>query len=185
MMNQVKDNADQKMKKCIDAYRQELSKIRTGRAHPSLLDHVTVNFYGSQVPLSKAANITVLDARTLNITPWDKNMVQAIEKAILTSDLGLNPATSGTTIRVPLPPLTEERRKDMLKIAKGEAENARVSVRNIRRDANNELKQLLKDKKTTEDEERRAQEQIQKLTDTKIAEIDKILQDKEKDLLSI
>lgn len=185
MINPVKDNADQRMKKCIEVFRQELSKIRTGRAHPSLLDHVTVNFYGSQVPLSKAANITVLDARTLNITPWDKNMVQVIEKAILTSDLGLNPATSGTSIRVPLPHLTEERRKDMLKIAKSEAENARVSVRNIRRDTNNEIKQLLKDKKATEDEERNAQEQTQKLTDAKIAEIEKILQEKEKDLMSI
>jgi ribosome recycling factor len=173
------------MAKSIDALKHELAKIRTGRAHPSLLDHVTVSYYGNDVPLSQTANITVEDARTLSVTPWERNMVQAIEKAILTSDLGLNPATAGTVIRVPMPPLTEQRRKDLIKVVRHEAENARVAIRNIRRDANNELKAALKDKLVSEDQERRSQDQIQKLTDQYVKEVEALLEEKEADLLSI
>ncbi|MEO6696568.1 MAG: ribosome recycling factor [Gammaproteobacteria bacterium] len=185
MINDIKNNATARMQKSLDSLKSELAKLRTGRAHPSLLEHITVEYYGNQVPLSQAANITSSDARTLTVTPWDKNMVQPIEKAILTSDLGLNPATSGAVIRVPLPALTEERRRDMIKVVRAEAEHGRVAIRNVRRDANNELKTLLKDKKISEDDERRAQEEIQKLTDKYIAETDKLLEVKEKELMEV
>ncbi len=185
MINDIKKDAEARMQKSLDALKSDLSKVRTGRAHVSLLDHVKVDYYGTDTPLSQVANISVMDARTLSVTPWEKNMVQPIEKAIMTSDLGLNPATSGTTIRVPLPALTEERRRDLIKVVKGEAEGAKVAVRNIRRDANSDLKSLLKEKEITEDDERRAEEDIQKLTDKYIAKVDAMLADKEKELLEI
>ena len=185
MINDIKNNATARMQKSLDSLKSELAKLRTGRAHPSLLEHITVEYYGNQVPLSQAANVTSSDARTLTVTPWDKNMVQPIEKAILTSDLGLNPATSGAVIRVPLPALTEERRRDMIKVVRAEAEHGRVAIRNVRRDANNELKTLLKDKKISEDDERRSQDEIQKLTDKYIADTDKLLEVKEKELMEV
>lgn len=185
MINDIKRDADQRMKKSVEALRHELTKLRTGRAHTSLLDHITVSYYGNETPLNQVANVTVADARTLAITPWEKNMVQPIEKAIMNSDLGLNPATSGTMIRVPLPALTEERRRDLIKVVRGEGENARVAIRNIRRDANNDFKELLKAKDITEDEERRAQDDIQKLTDKYVQEVDQVLEAKEKDLMEI
>jgi ribosome recycling factor len=173
------------MAKSVESLKQELVKLRTGRAHTSLLDHITVNYYGSEVPVNQVASVTVGDARTLVVTPWEKNMVATVEKAILTSELGLNPATSGTVIRIPLPPLTEERRRDMVKVVRQEGEGARVAIRNIRRDANADFKQLLKEKEITEDEERRAQEAIQKLTDKYIQEVDKVLETKETELMEI
>lgn len=185
MINEIKKDAEARMAKSIESLKHELSKLRTGRAHTSLLDHVTVDYYGSTMPLSQVATITVSDARTLMVTPWEKNMVPVVEKAILTSDLGLNPATSGSAIRVPLPPLTEERRKDMTRVVRHEGEGARVAVRNIRRDANAHLKTLLKDKDITEDEERQAEDAIQKLTDKYVAEVDKLLEIKEKDLMEM
>lgn len=185
MISDVKTQADARMRKSIVALRDELIKIRTGRAQTSLLDHITVSFYGSDVPLSQAANVAVADSRTLTVTPWDKNMVQPIEKAIMTSDLGLTPNTSGGVIRIPLPSLTEERRRDLIKVVRGEAEGARVAIRNIRRDANGELKKLLKDKQISEDDDRRAQDEIQKLTDKYIAEVDKALAAKESELMEI
>jgi len=185
MINQVKEAAQNRMKKSIDALHHELTKIRTGRAHPSLLDHIKVDYYGSDMPLNQVASITVSDARTLLVTPWEKTMVQPIEKAILTSDLGLNPATAGTAIRVPMPPLTEARRKELIKVVRNEAEQAKVSVRNVRRDANNELKEAVKNKLISEDDERRAQDIIQKLTDQHIEEIDKVLSAKEADLMEV
>ena len=175
----------ERMKKSIEALKHEFAKIRTGRAHPSLLEHVHVNYYGNDVPLSQVANINAEDSRTLAITPWERNMVPAVEKAILTSDLGLNPSSTGEVIRVPLPPLTEQRRKDLIKVVRHEAENGRVAVRNIRRDANAELKSALKDKQLSEDDEKRGEEQIQKLTDQYIKEIDALLEEKEADLLAI
>jgi ribosome recycling factor len=185
MFEMIKKNAETKMKKSIDSFQSNLVKMRTGRAHPSLLDQVKVAYYGSEVPLSQVANVTVGDSRTLFVTPWEKNIVSAIEKAILLADLGLNPATSGETIRVPLPPLTEARRKEMIRIVKNDAEEARVAIRNIRRDTNNEIKELLKKKEITEDDERRTQEVIQKLTDKSIAEVDKMLAAKETDLMEV
>ncbi len=185
MISDVKTQADARMRKSIVALKDELIKIRTGRAQTSLLDHITVSFYGSDVPLSQAANVAVADSRTLTVTPWDKNMVQPIEKAIMTSDLGLTPNTSGGVIRIPLPSLTEERRRDLIKVVRGEAEGARVAIRNIRRDANGELKKLLKDKQISEDDDRRAQDEIQKLTDKYIAEVDKALAAKESELMEI
>jgi len=185
MIDDIKKDATTRMGKSVDALDHELAKVRTGRAHPNLLDHLTVSYYGSDVPLNQVANVTVDDARTLAVTPWEKNMVQTIEKAIMNSDLGLNPNTAGTVIRVPLPPLTEERRKDLIRVVRGEAEQARVAVRNIRRDANSELKNLVKEKLISEDDERRGQEIIQKLTDQHIKEIDEHLAEKEKDLMSI
>ncbi|GAB6047122.1 ribosome recycling factor [Methyloparacoccus murrellii] len=185
MIDDLHKRTAERMGKSIDSLRHELAKIRTGRAHPSLLDHVTVSYYGNEVPLSQTANITVEDARTLAVAPWERNMVQAIEKAIMTSDLGLNPSTAGTVIRVPMPPLTEERRRDLIKVVRHEAENARVAIRNIRRDANNDLKNALKDKLISEDEERRSQEQVQKLTDQYVKEVDVVLAEKEKDLMAI
>ncbi len=178
-------NADQRMNKSVAALKHELVKIRTGRAHPSLLEHISVNYYGTEVPLNQAANINVLDSRTLSVTAWDKSTIPIIEKAILNSDLGLNPVTAGEVIRVPLPPLTEERRKELTKVVRAEAEKARVAVRNIRRDANHSLKNMIKDKDITEDDERKDEDQVQKLTDAHIAEIDKLLEDKEKDLMEI
>ena len=185
MINDVKKQAESRMHKSISSLKEALTKIRTGRAHTSLLDHIMVPYYGSEVPLTQAANVAVADARTLTITPWEKNMVPAIEKAIMTSDLGLNPVTVGSVIRINLPSLTEERRRDLIKVVRGETEGARVAIRNIRRDANNDLKKLVKDKAISEDEERRAQDDIQKLTDKCIADVDKILEAKETELMEI
>ena len=185
MINELKKDAEQRMHKSIDSLRQELTKLRTGRAHTSLLDHITVNYYGSEMPLNQVASVSTSDARTLVISPWEKGMVQAIEKAIMTSNLGLTPNTAGTVIRIPLPPLTEERRRDMTKVVRQEAEGARVAIRNIRRDANNDLKDLLKEKLITEDEERRTQEEIQKITDKCIAEVEKVLAAKEAELMEV
>jgi ribosome recycling factor len=185
MLQKIKQEAIERMQKSVQAFKIDLLKIRTGRAHPSLLDHVVVSYYGSEMPLSQVASITVTDARTLAITPWDKSMIQPIEKAIMQSDLGLNPASAGTVVRVPLPPLTEDRRRDLIKVVRTEAENARVAVRNIRRDANTHVKALLKDKDISEDDERHTEEEIQKITDQRIAEIDKQLEAKEKELLEV
>ncbi|MDD1650072.1 MAG: ribosome recycling factor [Methylococcaceae bacterium] len=185
MIDDIQKRTAERMGKSIEALRHELAKIRTGRAHPSLLDHITVSYYGNDVPLSQTANITVEDSRTLAVSPWERNMVQAIEKAIMTSDLGLNPSTAGTVIRVPMPALTEERRRDLTKVVRHEGENTRVAIRNIRRDANTELKNALKDKLVSEDAERRSQEQIQKLTDQFVKEVDVLLEEKEKDLMAI
>ncbi|MGH8619257.1 MAG: ribosome recycling factor [Burkholderiales bacterium] len=185
MIADVRKTAEQKMGKTIETLKADLGKVRTGRAHTGLLDHVSVDYYGNPTLLSQVAAVKLLDARTIGVTPWEKNMLAPIEKAIRDADLGLNPASMGDTVRVPMPALTEERRKDLIKVVRSEAENARVAVRNIRRDANNHLKDLLKKKEVAEDEERRAQEEIQKLTDRHIAEIDKLLQAKEADLLAV
>ncbi|MBS1211575.1 MAG: ribosome recycling factor [Proteobacteria bacterium] len=185
MIDDIQKRTSERMKKSIESLKHEFSKIRTGRAHPSLLEHVSVNYYGNEVPLSQAANVTVEDARTLAITPWERGMIPVIEKAIMASDLGLNPATNGPVIRVPLPPLTEQRRKDLIKVVRSEAENGRVAIRNIRRDANNELKAALKDKLISEDEEKRSEDQIQKLTDQYVKEVEVLLGEKEADLLAI
>lgn len=185
MINDIQQDALSRMNKSIEAYKVELTKIRTGRAHPSLLDHITVDYYGSQVPISQAANITAEDARTLAVTAWDSSMVKAIEKAILTSDLGLNPNSAGTVIRVPMPPLTEDRRRDLVKVVKELTENARVAVRNIRRDANSELKMLQKEKEISEDDERKGQELVQKVTDQSIAKLEELLQEKDRELMEI
>ncbi len=185
MINDIQNRASARMRKSIEALTHELAKIRTGRAHPGLLEHITVSYYGAELPISQTASISVEDARTLAVTPWEKSMVPAVEKAILTSDLGLNPSTAGSVIRVPLPALTEQRRRDLIKVVRQEAENGRVAIRNIRRDANAELKEALKGKKISEDEERRSQEQIQKLTDQFIKQVDKLLEEKEADLLSL
>lgn len=185
MIDDITEDAERRMQKSIEALKNELAKIRTGRAHPSLLDHITVDYYGSDTALSQVANVSVEDARTLSITPWEKPMVAVIEKAIMNSNLGLNPATAGTVIRVPMPPLTEERRRDLVKVVKSEAEGARVAIRNIRRDANSDFKSLQKDKDISEDEERGAQDGIQKLTDKYVAEVDTLLEKKEKDLMEI
>lgn len=185
MIEDVKQDAHTRMQKSIESFKTELSKIRTGRAHPSLLNHITVDYYGSEVPVGQAANITVEDARTLAVTPWDKSMVAVIEKAIMTSDLGLNPSTAGTVIRVPMPPLTEERRKELVKVVRELAEGARVAVRNIRRDGNNDLKALAKDKDISEDDEHRGQDLVQQVTDSAVEEIEALLQTKEKELMEI
>ena len=185
MIDDIQKRAAERMCKSIDSLKHELAKIRTGRAHPSLLDHVTVSYYGNDVPLSQTANVTIEDSRTLAVTPWERTMIQAIEKAIMSSDLGLNPNTAGTVIRVPMPPLTEERRRDLIKVVRHEAENAKVAIRNIRRDANTELKNALKDKQISEDEDRRGQELIQKLTDQFVKDVDALLEIKEKDLMAI
>jgi ribosome recycling factor len=185
MTAEVKKSAEQKMHKTMETLKTDLSKVRTGRAHTGILDHVLVDYYGTQMPVSQVANVTLLDGRTISVHPWEKKMVSVIEKAIRESDLGLNPATAGEVIRIPMPPLTEERRRDLIKVVKHEAENARVAVRNIRRDANNALKELLKQKTISEDQERRAQDEIQKLTDRFISEIDKALQSKEADLIAV
>jgi ribosome recycling factor len=185
MIDDIKKDAAERMAKSVDALRHELAKIRTGRAHPSLLDHLKVSYYGTEVPISQVANIATEDARTLTITPWERSMVQVVEKAIIQSDLGINPNTAGTVIRVPMPPLTEERRRDLQRMARQEAEQARVAVRNIRRDANQELKELVKEKLASEDDEHRGQEIVQKLTDQFVKEIDQVLEEKEQDLMSI
>ncbi|HNN86891.1 MAG: ribosome recycling factor [Pseudomonadales bacterium] len=185
MINDIKKEAEERMKKSIEALAHALNRIRTGRAHPSILEGIVVNYYGSDTPLQQLANINVEDSRTLSITPWEKSVVPAIEKAIMTSDLGLNPNTAGTVIRIPMPALTEETRKNFIKHAKAEAETARVSVRNIRRDANAQLKDLLKEKTISEDDDRRAQDEVQKITDKYVAEIDKAFSVKEKDLMEI
>lgn len=185
MSDDVKQDAKVRMEKAVESLKHEMSKIRTGRASPALLDHVRVDYYGNPTPLNQVANISVTDARMLSVVPFEKTMMQVIEKAILTSDLGLNPAPSGNAIRVPMPPLSEERRKEMIKVVRAEAEQGRVSVRNIRRDANQQLKEYVKEKLISEDEERRANESIQKLTDQFIAEMDAFLVNKEKELLEI
>lgn len=185
MIDDIKKDARDRMDKSVAALKQELTKLRTGRAHTSLLDHINVEYYGSEVPLSQVANINVEDPRTLSVTPWEKPMVQVIEKAIMNSGLGLNPASAGTVIRVPLPPLTEERRKDMIRVVRQEAEGGRVAIRNIRRDALGSLKELQKEKLISEDDERRGQDEIQAITDKHIARIDEVLAEKEKDLMEI
>ena len=185
MIDDIKKDASTRMSKSVAALTEQLAKLRSGRAHPSLLDHLTVNYYGTETPLPQVAAINVEDARTLTVQPWEQSMVKAVEKAIMESDLGLNPNTAGTVIRVPLPPLTEERRKDMTRIVRSEAEQARVAVRNVRRDANKDLEGLVKEKLISEDDERRGQDIIQKLTDQNVKEIDDILEQKEKDLMSV
>jgi len=184
-INDIKKTADQKMTRSVETLKADYQKVRTGRAHTGLLDHVTVDYYGSMLPVNQCANVTLGDARTINVQPFEKKMVPVIEKAIRESDLGLNPATSGDVIRVPMPALTEERRRDLIKVVRHEAENARVAIRNVRRDANDQLKKLLKSHEVSEDDERRALEELQKMTDRYIAEIDRVLQAKETDLLAI
>ncbi len=185
MIADVKKSTEQKMHKSIEALKADLGKVRTGRAHTGLLDHIMVDYYGTPTPVNQVANLSLLDARTIGVAPWDKKMTGAIEKAIRDSDLGLNPATMGDMVRVPMPALTEERRRDLIKVVRSEAENARVAVRNVRREANAHLKDLLKEKKISEDDERRAEEEIQKLTDRFVAEVDKLLHTKEADLLAV
>jgi len=182
---EIKKNVDQKMQRSIEAFKNDLAKIRTGRAHTGLLDHIQVDYYGSAVPISQVANMTLVDARTIGVQPWEKKMVQAVEKAIRDADLGLNPATQGDLIRVPMPALTEERRRELVKVVKNEAETAKVSVRNLRRDANEQLKKLVKDKEVSEDDERRASDDVQKLTDKFVAEIDKLVQTKEAEIMTV
>ena len=181
----IKKTAEAKMGKSIEAFKGELQKIRTGRAHPGLLDQVQVEYYGSQVPISQVANVTLIDARTIGVQPWEKGMGAKIEKAIRESGLGLNPATQGDLVRVPMPPLTEERRKELTKVVRHAGEEAKVAVRNLRRDANEHLKKLLKDKLATEDDERRAQDDVQKLTDRTIAEVDRLVHSKESEILAV
>ena len=185
MIDEIIADAESRMGKSIESFKNDLTKIRTGRAHPSLLDHIKVDYYGNEVPLSQTANITVEDSRTLVVSPWEKPMVQAIEKAIMKSDLGLNPNSAGVVIRIPLPPLTEERRKDMVRIVRAEAEGGRVAIRNIRRDANSDFKDLLKEKEISEDDERGAVDEIQKLTDKYVKEVDTMLGVKEAELMEI
>ncbi len=185
MLDEIKKDAGTRMAKSVASMQQDLTKIRTGRAHTSLLDHITVEYYGSEVPLNQVSNVGVEDSRTLIVTPWEKDMVKVIEKAIMGSDLGLNPVSAGTVIRVPLPPLTEERRKDLIRVVRHEAEGGRIAVRNIRRDAMNDIKDLLKEKMIGEDDERRAEGEIQGITDKHIAEIDKVLADKEAELMEV
>ena len=185
MIEDIKKDARERMGKSIESLKQSLSKVRTGRAHPSLLDHLTVDYYGSEVPISQVANISVEDARTLMVTPWEKQMVQVIEKAIMKSDLGLNPATAGTVMRIPMPPLTEESRRNLVKIVRQDGEGAKVAVRNIRRDANSDLKELLKEKEISEDDERKAQDEIQQITNRYVAEVDKVIGEKEAELMEI
>lgn len=185
MITDITKSIEQRMQKSVVSLKEELQKLRTGRAHPSLLEHIMVDYYNSPTPLAQVASVAIENARTLTVTPWEKDMVAKIEKAIVSADLGLNPATAGTVIRVPLPPLTEERRKNLTKVVRDEAEKARVAVRNIRREANNDCKDLVKAKEIGEDEERRAQIEVQKITDKYIAEIDRIAATKEKDLMSV
>jgi len=185
VLDEIKKDASQRMDKSVASLQQDFTKIRTGRAHTSLLDHVTVEYYGSQVPLNQVANVNVEDSRTLTVSPWEKDMVKAIEKAIMGSDLGLNPATAGTIIRVPLPPLTEERRKDLIRVVRNEAEGGRIAIRNIRRDALGDIKDLLKEKMIGEDDERRASDEIQTITDKHVARIDEVLGEKESELMEV
>lgn len=181
----VKKTAEQKMNKSIETLKANFGKVRTGRAHTGLLDHIQVDYYGSPTQLTQVANVTLIDARTIGVQPWEKKMVSVVEKAIRESDLGLNPSTHGDMIRVPTPPLTEERRRDLVKLIKGEAEDAKIAIRNVRRDANEGLKKLVKDKAVSEDDERRAQDDVQKLTDKFVAEVDKVLAEKEKEIMTV
>ncbi len=181
----IKKSVEQKMQRSIEAFKNDLAKIRTGRAHTGLLDHVQVDYYGSMVPISQVANLTLVDARTIGVQPWEKTMVAKVEKAIREADLGLNPATSGDLIRVPMPPLTEERRRELTKVVKSEGETAKVAVRNLRRDANEQLKKVVKDKEISEDDERRASDDVQKLTDKHVAEIDKLVQAKDAEIMTV
>jgi ribosome recycling factor len=185
MIDEVKKSAEQKMHRTVEALKHDYQKVRTGRAHTGLLDHLQVDYYGARTPINQVANVTLADARTIAVQPWDKKMVSVVEKAIRDSDLGLNPATSGDVIRVPMPTLTEERRKELIKVVRHEAENARVAVRNVRREANEQFKKLTKEHKISEDDERHAQTEVQKLTDRYIAEVDKVLQAKEADLMAV
>jgi len=185
MINELKEDAEIRMGKSVTSLKNDLTKLRTGRAHTSLLDHITVEYYGSEVPLSQVANVSVLDSRTLSVSPWEKPMVQAIEKAIMNSNMGLNPATTGELIRIPLPPLTEERRKDMIKVVRAEGEGAKVAIRNIRRDVLSDIKSLLKDKEITEDDDHQAHDDVQKITDKYVKQVDDALAVKEKDLMEI
>jgi ribosome recycling factor len=182
---EIRKSTETRMQKSLEALKNDLAKVRTGRAHTGLLDHISVDYYGSPMPINQVARVTLLDARTIGVTPFEKKMVSAVEKAIRDSDLGLNPATQGELIRVPMPALTEERRRELIKVVKHEGENAKVAIRNLRRDANNHLKEELKNKTVSEDQERRAQDDVQKLTDRYIAEVDKALAEKEKDLLAV
>jgi len=183
MIDDILKDASSRMKKSVESLESEFSRMRTGRAHPSLLEHLKVDYYGSETPLGQVANINTEDARTLTVTPWEPNLVAEVEKAIINSDLGLNPNTAGTVIRVPVPPMTEERRKEMVKLVKGEAENSRVAIRNVRRDANNDLK--AKDKEISKDELKKSETDVQKVTDSAIAEVDQVLQKKESDLMEV
>ena len=185
MITELIKTTEQKMQKSVEALKTDLAKVRTGRAHTGLLDHVMVDYYGSMVPINQVANITLIDARTIGVQPWEKNMVSKVEKAVRDCDLGLNPANQGELIRVPMPPLTEERRRDLTKVVRHEGEIAKVALRNLRRDANQSLKDAVKDKTISEDEERRAQDQVQKLTDRYVAEIDKLLAEKEQELMQV
>jgi ribosome recycling factor len=185
MIADIKKNVEQKMTKSLESLKLDLGKVRTGRAHAGILDHVTVDYYGSPTLINQVANVTLIDARTIGVQPWEKNMISPVEKAIRDADLGLNPSTNGDLIRVPMPMLTEERRRDLIKVVRGEAENAKIAIRNVRRDANEQLKKLLKDKEVGEDDERRAQDDVQKLTDRFVIDIDKALQAKEADLMAV
>ena len=185
MIDDVKKTTEQKMQKSVETLKHDLAKVRTGRAHTGLLDHIHVDYYGTAMPINQVANVTLADPRTIGVQPWEKKMIPVVEKAIREADLGLNPATSGDMIRVPMPPLTEERRKELIKVVHKEAEGAKIAVRNVRREANEQLKKLSKDKQCSEDEERRAHDDLQKLTDRFIAEIDQLLQTKEADLMAI
>jgi ribosome recycling factor len=182
---EIKTGVDQKMQRSLEAFKSDLAKIRTGRAHTGLLDHIQVDYYGSNVPISQVANMSLIDARTIGVQPWEKKMVQAVERAIRDADLGLNPATQGDLIRVPMPALTEERRRELVKVVKNEAETAKIAVRNLRRDANEQLKKLLKDKEISEDDERRSQDDVQKLTDKFVTEIDKLVLTKEAEIMTV
>ncbi|MDM8547982.1 ribosome recycling factor [Candidatus Venteria ishoeyi] len=185
MIEEIKQDSASRMEKSLESLRQDFIKIRTGRAHTSLLDHLSVPYYGNDTPLSQVANVTVIDSRTLGVTPWEKPMVTVVEKAIMDSDLGLNPSTAGMLIRIPLPSMTEERRKELVKLVRGEAEGGRIAMRNIRRDANNQLKKMVKDKEISEDDERRGEDVVQKLTDQLIAKVDALLAEKEAELMEV
>jgi ribosome recycling factor len=185
MLNDIKIDAQQRMQKCVQSFQADMRKLRTGRAHPSLVENLKIDYYGSEVPLQQVANISIEDARTIVISPWEKQVVQAVEKAIFKSDLGLTPMTAGTVIRVPLPPLTEERRRDITKVVRSDAENARVSIRNVRRDVLTDVKEALKEKLISQDDERKAQDDIQKLTDKFVAEVDQLLAAKEKEIMQV
>ncbi len=185
MIEEIQKDAESRMQKSVESLKNELTKLRAGRAHPSLLEQISVDYYGNSTPLNQVANITASDARTLTVVPWEKTMVGPVEKAIMEADLGLNPNTAGTTIRVPLPPLTEERRRDLAKIVKQEGETAKVAIRNVRRDANSDFKSLVKEKEISEDEEKRAEDVVQKLTDRFVKEVDEVVQAKEKDLMEM
>ena len=181
----IRSNVEQKMQRTIEAFKNDLAKIRTGRAHTGLIDHIQVDYYGSSVPIPQVANVTLIDSRTIGVQPWEKKLVQAVEKAIRDSDLGLNPSTQGETIRVPMPMLTEERRRELVKVVKNEAESAKIALRNLRRDANEQSKKLVKDKEISEDDERRSQDDVQKITDRYVAEVDKLVMTKEGEIMTV